>query len=193
MKSSPRRHFPFAALLVVAVAILHHGAHAAASEPPPFSPTHGVQTDNPALAERLARLCEDLERKRLDQHIPSMALAVVKDGKVILMRGFGVRDLDGAEPADEHTIYAIGSQTKAFTSMLISLLDAQGSLSWDDKVKDRVDGFRLFDPVASEQATLRDACSHRTGLTRTDLLWASGKAAKREMLERLADAEPTAP
>lgn len=192
MNNRPHRILPLAALVLVA-AVLYQDARAAVAEPPPFSPTQGVQADSPALAQRLATLCDDLERKRIEQNIPSMALAVVKDGKVVLVRGFGLRDIDGSVPADEHTIYAIGSQTKAFTSMLISLLEARGVLSWDDLAKDRVAGFRLFDPVASEQATLRDLCSHRTGLPRTDLLWASGKASKAQMLERLADAEPTAP
>ncbi len=189
-----------AAVLVACAGLAVPAASASAWAPPataaPFVGTQGVKASDAELAKRLAELCEKLEKKRVEQHIPGMAIAVVKDGQVVLARGFGQRDmgLDGspAQDADENTVFAIGSQTKAFTCMLVSMLADEGKMTWDDPVSKHVPGFKLFDKEANEKVTLRDLCSHRTGLPRTDLLWASGKASKQQMMERLAFAEPSA-
>lgn len=165
---------------------------AAPASAPAFDAAGGIRTTDADLAKRLAELNQKLESKRADQHIPGMAIAVVKDGEVVLARGFGVKDLATLVPPDENTLFAIGSQTKAFTAMLISLMTDEGKMSWDDPVRKFVPAFRLFDKDANDQVLLRDLCSHRTGLPRTDLLWASGKASKQEMMARLAFAEPTA-
>ncbi len=157
-----------------------------------FDGAVGIRTKDAELAKRLGVLCEKLERKRVEQHIPGMSIAVVKDGQIVLARGFGLRDMDAGAAADEKTVYAIGSQTKAFTCMLVSMLADEGRLSWDAPVRQYVPGFALFDKAADAEVKIRDLCCHRTGLPRTDLLWASGKASKQQMMERLAFAEPTA-
>jgi CubicO group peptidase (beta-lactamase class C family) len=163
-------------------------APAAPVTPTPTAPA--VKAEIP-LSQRLEELAQKIDRKREEQHIAGAAIAIVHNGKVVMARGFGVRDLESKTPADENTQFAIGSQTKAFTSMLVSLMADEKKLSWDDNPAKHVKGFKLFDPEANEKVTLRDLCSHQTGLPRTDLLWASGKASKPEMMERLAFAEPT--
>ncbi|GMV24110.1 MAG: hypothetical protein AMXMBFR58_01410 [Phycisphaerae bacterium] len=184
-----RRARWFSAAFAAAAVLLAPAAHAGA---PQSGSDAGAAVTGPDLDARLKALCDTLEQRRIDQHIPSMAIAIVKDDRVVLARGFGTRDLETSEPADAQTLYAIGSQSKAFTTMLISMLADEGKLSWDGHVRSYVPGFKLFDPVADEQVTLRDLCSHRTGLPRTDLHWASGKATKQQMMECLASAEPTA-
>lgn len=146
-----------------------------------------------ALQERLERLAERLEEQRIELHVPGMAIAVVKDDKVILARGFGVADLETNQPADAHTLFAIGSSTKAFTAALIATLVDEGALDWDDAIAAHLAEFRLHDEEVAKQVTFRDALCHRTGLMRTDLLWIAGKASREEILEAVAEAELYAP
>ena len=96
--------------------------------------------------------------------VPGIAIAIVKDGKVVLAKGYGVRKLGDATPVDENTLFGIGSNTKAFTSAaLASLVDA-GKISWDDKVYERLKGFEMYDPYVSHEMTIRDLLTHRSGM-----------------------------
>jgi len=78
----------------------------------------------PALAQPsfdLARLDAQFARARQAFNVPGLAVAIVKDGKVVFARGYGVRELGKAEPVDEHTIFGIASNTKAFTAALMAM------------------------------------------------------------------------
>ncbi len=96
--------------------------------------------------------------------VPGMAVAVVEDGKVAYAKGFGVRHLDTKEPVNADTLFGIASNTKAFTSAALAMLVDEGKLSWDDKVIDHIPEFRLYDPYATREMTIRDLLSHRSGL-----------------------------
>lgn len=126
-------------------------------------------------------------------NIPGMAIAIVKDDQVIMARGFGVRDIDTNQPADEHTLFAIGSSTKSFTAALAAMLVDEGKVDWDEPIRTYLPEFRLHDEEIAAQVTLRDALSHRTGLNRTDLLWVSGRASRAEILEAIGEAELYSP
>ena len=128
-----------------------------------------------ALARRLDALCAKLDKKREEHHIPGMAIAIVKDDKVVLARGFGVRDVEKNIPADEKTLFAIGSSTKAFTSALCAMMVDEGKMTWDEPVSTLLPIFTLNDPAAKD-ATISDVLSHRTGVARTDVLWYGGTA-----------------
>jgi CubicO group peptidase (beta-lactamase class C family) len=78
--------------------------------------------------------------------VPGMAVAIVKDGKVILLKGYGVRKLGEVTPVDENTLFGIGSNTKAFTAAALATLVDQGKISWDDPVYERLKGFEMYDP-----------------------------------------------
>src|SRR5580658_5648842 len=96
--------------------------------------------------------------------VPGIAVAIVKDGKVVLAKGYGVRTLGEPTPVDENTLFGIGSNTKAFTSAaLASLVDA-GKISWDDKLYERLKGFQMYDPYVSHEMTIRDLLTHRSGM-----------------------------
>lgn len=96
--------------------------------------------------------------------VPGMAIAIVKDGKVVLQKGYGVRKLGDPAPVDAHTLFGIGSTTKAFTvAALATLVDAE-KLSWDDPVYERLPGFQMYDPYVSKELRIRDLLSHRSGL-----------------------------
>lgn len=139
----------------------------------------------PTLAERLARLEARLEEARQEHHVPGMALAVVRNDEVILSRGFGVANVETSTPATAETIFAIGSSTKAFTATLIGILADEGRMSFDDPVSTWLPVFTptldLPDGEAGE-LLIRDALSHRSGFSRSDLLWASNRLSRDEVL-----------
>jgi CubicO group peptidase (beta-lactamase class C family) len=125
--------------------------------------------------------------------VPGIAVAIVKDGKVVLAKGYGVRKLGEATPVDENTLFGIGSNTKAFTSAaLASLVDA-GKISWDDKVYERLKGFQMYDPYVSHEMTIRDLLTHRSGmgLGEGDLLfWPHTTYTRDDIIYRLRFMKP---
>src|SRR5277367_5075631 len=125
--------------------------------------------------------------------VPGIAIAIVKDGKVVLAKGYGVRKLGDATPVDENTLFGIGSNTKAFTSAaLASLVDA-GKISWDDKVYERLKGFEMYDPYVSHEMTIRDLLTHRSGmgLGEGDLLfWPHTTYTRDDIIYRLRFMKP---
>ncbi len=97
-------------------------------------------------------------------NIPGLALAVVKDDQILHAKGYGIRDIGKPELVDEHTLFAIASNTKAFTAVALGLLVQEGKLGWDDPVTRYLPYFQLSDPHASQLMTIRDLVCHRSGL-----------------------------
>jgi CubicO group peptidase (beta-lactamase class C family) len=112
-----------------------------------------------------------IETERERSNVPGLAVAVVKDGAVVLARGFGLRDRDAGLPVTDQTLFPIGSSTKSFTASLVATLVDDGLIDWDTPLREYLPGFRLYDPVATELLTARDMLSHRSGLPRHDLMW----------------------
>jgi CubicO group peptidase (beta-lactamase class C family) len=104
---------------------------------------------------------------------PGAAVAVVKDGRVVLAKGYGVRRLGEAAPVDEHTLFQIASNTKAFTTAALGMLVDEKRLAWDDPVTKHLPWFQLSDPYVTRELTVRDLLTHRSGLGlgAGDLLW----------------------
>lgn len=130
-------------------------------------------------------------RKQFD--VPGIAVAIVKDGQVVLERGFGARQLgkDGkAQPVDANTLFAIASNTKAFTAAALSILADEGKLSLDDRVTDHLPWFRMSDPYVTREMRVRDLLAHRSGLGlgAGDLLyWPGTDYSTEEVARRLKD------
>ena len=97
-------------------------------------------------------------------NVPGLALVIVKDDQIMLARGYGVREMDKPELVDEHTLFAIGSNTKAFTATAIGLLVQEGKLAWDDPVTKYLPDFQLYDSHTTQLITIRDLLCHRSGL-----------------------------
>ena len=105
--------------------------------------------------------------------VPGAAVAVVKDGKILLAKGYGYRDVAHKLPVTGTTLFPIASITKSFTVTSLGTLADQGKLDWDKPVREYLPGFRMYDPVTTEQLTTRDMVTHRSGLPRHDLVWYS--------------------
>lgn len=97
-------------------------------------------------------------------NVPGIAVAIVKDGKVIHAKGYGVRSLNTKQKVDENTLFGIASNSKAFTVAALGILIDDGKLKWDDKVTDYIPEFRMYNPYVTEEFTITDLLTHRSGL-----------------------------
>lgn len=144
----------------------------------------------PAHAQRAVAPPRDIDRYvqqiMADFEVPGLALAIVKDGQVVLVKGYGLRELGKPEKADENTLFGIASNTKAFTATALGLLVEEGKLEWDQKVIAVLPWFRLSDPFVTSELTIRDLLVHRSGLGlgAGDLLWWPSSTYTRDEIAR---------
>ena len=124
-----------------------------------------------------------------EARIPGAGLALVMDGKVALAKGYGYRNLGALLPMTAQTRYPIASTTKTMNATLIDMLVSRGQLSWDEPVRTYLPRFRLQDPLASGQVSLRDLVTMRTGLGRHDFVWLENPLDRAELVGRLAHLE----
>ncbi|MBD7941486.1 serine hydrolase [Brevundimonas guildfordensis] len=120
---------------------------------------------------------------------PAVSLALVRDGKTVLAKGYGVRRQGKAEPVDEHTLFAIASNSKNVTAACLAILVDEGKVKWDEPIKTYLPGFTLSDPMVGERITVRDTLSHRAGfgLGAGDLLfWPNSDRTRAEVLAQAA-------
>ncbi len=118
-----------------------------------------------ALAQSApADLDQWVARSMKEFDVPGIAVAIVKDGKVVVAKGYGVRKLGDPKPVNEHTLFGIASNSKAFTTAALAMLVDEGKLAWDDPVTKYLPQFHLYDPYVTRELTVRDLVSHRSGL-----------------------------
>jgi CubicO group peptidase (beta-lactamase class C family) len=128
----------------------------------------------------------DATRKQFD--VPGIAVAIVKDGKIVLEMGSGVRKLGDPAKVDAHTRFAIASNTKAFTAASLAILADEKKLDMNDRVVDRLPWFQMSDPYVTREMRVRDLLAHRSGLSlgAGDLLyWPATTYTTKEVVERL--------
>lgn len=118
--------------------------------------------------------------------VPGLSIAVVHKDQVVYLKGFGVRELGKTDAVTPDTQFAIGSTTKAFTTTAMAILVDEGKMKWDDPVRKHIDWFKLSDPLADGQVTLRDLVTHRTGVEGHDSLWYGTSLNREEVLRRAA-------
>ncbi|MEZ4799820.1 MAG: serine hydrolase [Flavobacteriales bacterium] len=140
----------------------------------------------------IAKLDATFQQAITDFNVPGMAIAIVKDGKVILAKGYGVKDVRTKEPVTENTSFAIASNSKAFTAAALATLVDEGKISWNDKVKTYLPYFELYSPYVSEEMAIRDLLCHRSGLATFsgDLIWYGSNHSREEVIKRAKYLEP---
>ena len=123
---------------------------------------------------------------------PGMAIAVVKDDKVVLAKGYGTRELGKNSPVDENTLFAIASNSKAFTTGALAILVDEKKLNWEDKASKYLPDFQMYDPWVTSELTIRDLVTHRVGLDTFsgDLLWYEANYTADQILERVKYLKP---
>ena len=167
-------------------------AQQAAATPPPIriDDTMAPLAKPVPDAAQLAEFDAFVEGVRKQFEVPGIAVAIVQDGKIVMERGYGVRELGKPAKVDEHTMFAIASNTKAFTAAALNMLQDEGKLATTDRVIDHLPWFRMSDAYVTREMRIRDLLAHRSGLSlgAGDLLyWPTTTYTTREVAERLKD------
>jgi len=159
----------------IAAAILLAFSGAALAQPSAVPAASPVSAAAPvdAAAVLNAHLAADVERTMALFDVPGIAIAVVKDGKVVATQGFGVRKLGAPGKVDGKTLFEVASNSKAFTAAALAMLVDEGKLAWDDPVTKHLPDFQMYDAYVTHEMTVRDLLTHRSGLGlgAGDLLW----------------------
>jgi CubicO group peptidase (beta-lactamase class C family) len=127
-----------------------------------------------------------------DWDIPGLSIVIVKDRKVVLMKGYGVRNIQSQQPVDENTLFMIASNTKLFTGTALALLETRGKLSLNDKITKYFPGYRLYDTLTTRLVTIRDMLTHRIG-TKTfqgDFTFWNTSLSRQEIMKRMRLLKP---
>jgi CubicO group peptidase (beta-lactamase class C family) len=125
--------------------------------------------------------------------VPGLSLAIVKDGRVVLSKGYGIKSTAAPEPVNGQTLFGIASNTKAFTATALAILVEQGAVQWDAAVIDYLPSFRMYDPYVTRELTVRDLLVHRSGLGlgAGDLMWwPASSYSRKEIVERIKYLKP---
>jgi len=154
----------------------------------------GGDSPNPTdFAARLAAIEKAVEEKRQGAKVPGLSLAIIKDDRVVFVKGFGLKDVERNMPVTPDTLFAIGSATKAFTAMAAVMSADDGKLALDDSPKKYLTYFKLKDPDADANVTLRDLLCHRVGLMHhNDVAWGVGTLNREEVIRVAGLAKPVA-
>ena len=132
-----------------------------------------------------------IQKSMEDWQVPGLAIALVKDNKIVFMKGYGLREIGKKHLIDENTIFAIGSTSKAFTSAAIGLLVQEKKLSWDDPVTKHLPDFQMYDPWVTREISIRDLLCNRGGLgVESEFLWYATDLDRDEIVRRLRYVKP---
>ena len=122
--------------------------------------------------------------------VPGLSIGIVKDGKIVMVKGYGVKKLGDPAPVDENTLFSIASNSKAFTATAMAMLVDEGKLKWEDKVVKYLPWFKMSDDYVTTNLTLRDLFVHHSGLTayaNDVLLFPPSTFTRKELLSKLKD------
>jgi len=133
-----------------------------------------------------------VEREMNRWDLPGMAICVVRDGKVLVSKGYGVREKGKQGDVDEETLFMIGSNTKAFVATSVAMLEEKGKCSLNDRVQKWVPGFTQYDPWVAKNAMLSDILTHRLGFGtfQGDFIYWGTDLTKREFFEKFGSLKP---
>src|SRR5512146_905586 len=151
-----------------------------------FAQTAAPATAPPDLDSFVAQVMKTFE-------VPGLCVAVVKDGKAVVTKGYGVRKLGDPSPVDSKTRFGIASNTKVFTATALGLLVDEGKLRWDAPVVQYLPWFQMWDPYVTREITVRDLLVHRSGLglgAGALLWWPASTYDRKEIARRLRYIRP---
>jgi CubicO group peptidase (beta-lactamase class C family) len=144
-------------------------------------------------SKKLDELDQYIEHARQQWQTPGLAVAVVKDGKSIWCKGYGVREVNDQAPVDTKTLFGICSTTKAMTAACMSMLVDEGKVHWDARVHDLLPEFELADPYMTREVRVRDLFTHNTGMGNADLLWYLWDYEPGVLIAKMRDQQPSYP
>jgi CubicO group peptidase (beta-lactamase class C family) len=151
-----------------------------------------LNAKNQTLKKKISLLDSYYTAGLTDWNVPGMAVAIVSKDSVLFAKGFGVTDVVSKKPVDENTLFALASNTKAFTATALAILVDQGKINWYDKVTDYLPWFNMYDPYVTNSFTIRDLLCHRSGLETFsgDLIWYGSTYTRKEVVTKAQFLKP---
>ena len=127
-----------------------------------------------------------------DFDVTGLSIGIVQNDSIIYSKGFGTREIGKDQGVNDQTIFGIGSISKSFTALTLGMLIDEGKVSWDDRVKDYLPYFELYDPYVTENFTIRDLLTHKSGLKDVSggTLWYHSDYSRVDIIKRLKYLEP---
>lgn len=145
------------------------------------------------VSKRLKGIDPVIEKILKDWNVPGCGIGVVYKDKLVFAKGYGYRNLERKLPVTPNTLFQIASNTKLFTSTSVGFLVEEGKLDWDKPIKNYVPQIQFYNNELNNNVTIRDMLSHRTGISRHDLIWYQSDFTRQELFDRIKYLEPSIP
>jgi hypothetical protein len=152
-----------------------------------------VRAQEPDVSKKLEGFDAYMDQLLKDWNTPGIGVGIVINDKLVFAKGYGYRDYSRKLPFTPTTLCPIASNSKLFTAVAAGMLVEQGKLTWDKPVRDAVPTIQFYNDQLNNNVTLRDMLSHRTGVTRHDLIWFKSPFTRQELFEKLKYLEPQQP
>lgn len=150
-------------------------------------------TQNVPIESKLKGIDATINKVLKDWNVPGAGVAIVVNDKLVFARGYGYRNLENKQPVTPATLFQIASNTKLFTATAIGFLVEEGKLEWDKPIKNYVPQIRFYNDELTNNVTIRDMLSHRTGISRHDGIWYNSDFTRTQLFDRLKYLEPSLP
>ena len=144
-------------------------------------------------ASKSNKLNAMIEEGMKEWQIPGLSAVVVKNGKVVFQKTYGIKDIETKEPVDDNTLFSMASTTKALIAISLGILVDQNKISWQDKVIDHLPLFKLSDPYITSDARVIDLLTHNLGIGNADLLWSINNLSTAETIDKFKYSKKTYP
>ena len=145
------------------------------------------------IEKKLGNFDAYMARVLKDWNTPGIGVGIVVKNNLVFARGYGYRDYEKKLPVTQNTLFQIASNTKLFTSVAVGLLVEEGKLDWDKPVRQFVPVIQFYNEDLNNSVSMRDMLSHRTGISRHDLIWYKSTFSRKELFDRLKYLEPSQP
>jgi len=153
----------------------------------------GARAQSPDITSKLSGFDSYMEQVLKDWNTPGIGVGIVVNDKLVFAKGYGYRDYEKKLPFTPTTLCQIASNSKLFTAVAAGMLVEEGKLTWDKPVRESVPAIQFYNDQLNNNVTLRDMLSHRTGVTRHDLIWFRSPFTRKELFEKLKYLEPREP
>lgn len=152
-----------------------------------------ARAQEPEITNKLQGFDSYMEQLLKDWNTPGIGVGIVVNDKLVFAEGYGYRDYEKKLPFTPKTLCQIASNSKLFTSVAVGMLVEEGKLTWDKPVRESVPTIQFYNDQLNNNVTLRDMLSHRTGITRHDLIWFKSPFTRKELFEKVKYLEPQEP
>ncbi|MBK8564002.1 MAG: serine hydrolase [Saprospiraceae bacterium] len=142
---------------------------------------------------KLAGFDQYMEQLLKDWNTPGVGVGIVVKGKLVFVKGYGYRDYDKKTPITGNTLFQIASNSKLFTAVAVGMEVENGKLEWDKPIKKFVPSIEFYNDELNNNVTMRDMLSHRTGISRHDLIWFKSEFSRKQLFDKLKYLEPSQP